>query len=205
VGERAVSMVGLVEGKQLSPPHARSLRQAGPCQDPGISREGLEILQRREHLPHHQVETVKGASTGAWDTCVMGSASRRALKVACLRACTPERASVWEPTGSVCPEQEWEGGVRFEAWPSFQLIPPALNNGTAARPSGTPVHLAERVRPAAVRAPPQSARVHVRWCEEKATPDCRAKAMVHELAHSCGWSHGQGLGVPGDDGFLRCD
>jgi hypothetical protein len=45
----------------------------------------------------------------------------------------------------------------------------------------------------------------VNWCEEKASPDCRAQAMVHELAHSCGWRHGQGLGVPGDDGFLRCD
>ena len=44
----------------------------------------------------------------------------------------------------------------------------------------------------------------VNWCEEPASRECRAKAMVHELEHSCGWRHGQGFGVPGDDGFLPC-
>jgi hypothetical protein len=44
----------------------------------------------------------------------------------------------------------------------------------------------------------------INWCEEPTSRECRAKAMVHELAHSCGWSHNQGFGVPGDDGFLRC-
>jgi hypothetical protein len=33
---------------------------------------------------------------------------------------------------------------------------------------------------------------------------CRAQAMVHELAHSCGWHHGDGQGVPGDEGTLPC-
>lgn len=45
----------------------------------------------------------------------------------------------------------------------------------------------------------------VNWCEEPASRECRAKAMVHELAHSCGWQHGQGFGVPGDNGFLPCE
>jgi hypothetical protein len=45
----------------------------------------------------------------------------------------------------------------------------------------------------------------VNWCEEPASRDCRAKAMVHELAHSCGWRHGQGFNVPGDNGFLQCE
>ncbi len=45
----------------------------------------------------------------------------------------------------------------------------------------------------------------VNWCEQPASRDCRARAMVHELAHSCGWLHDQGLGVPGDDGNLLCE
>lgn len=45
----------------------------------------------------------------------------------------------------------------------------------------------------------------VNWCEEPVSRDCRAKAMVHELAHSCGWKHLQGLGVPGNEGELQCD
>jgi hypothetical protein len=45
----------------------------------------------------------------------------------------------------------------------------------------------------------------VNWCEQSASRECRARAMVHELAHSCGWKHYQGLGVPGDDGLLPCE
>ena len=33
---------------------------------------------------------------------------------------------------------------------------------------------------------------------------CRMEAMVHELAHSCGWEHDQGGGVPGAKGELPC-
>lgn len=46
---------------------------------------------------------------------------------------------------------------------------------------------------------------NVFWCEEPASRGCRANAMVHELAHSCGWAHGEGLGVPGNDGALQCE
>jgi hypothetical protein len=46
----------------------------------------------------------------------------------------------------------------------------------------------------------------VNWCEDATVSrECRARGMVHELAHSCGWDHGQGHGVPGDDGKLVCD
>jgi hypothetical protein len=45
----------------------------------------------------------------------------------------------------------------------------------------------------------------VNWCEQPTSHDCRAQAMVHELAHSCGWRHRQGFGVPGDDGRLLCE
>lgn len=45
----------------------------------------------------------------------------------------------------------------------------------------------------------------INWCQRNVSRDCRAKGMVHELAHSCGWDHGQGLGVPGDDGSLTCE
>lgn len=45
----------------------------------------------------------------------------------------------------------------------------------------------------------------VNWCEQPASRACRAKAMVHELAHSCGWRHRQGGGVPGDNGYLPCE
>ena len=44
----------------------------------------------------------------------------------------------------------------------------------------------------------------INWCQWDVSRDCRAKGMVHELAHSCGWDHGQGLGVPGEDGSLTC-
>ncbi len=34
------------------------------------------------------------------------------------------------------------------------------------------------------------------------TPPCQAKMMVHELAHACGWRHGDGQGVPAHDGSV---
>jgi hypothetical protein len=42
------------------------------------------------------------------------------------------------------------------------------------------------------------------WCEDSADPDCLTRAFVHELAHSCGWEHGMGQGVPGNRGAIRC-
>ena len=42
------------------------------------------------------------------------------------------------------------------------------------------------------------------WCQVPMSPKCRAKAMVHELAHSCGWSHGGGKNVPAENGRLQC-
>ncbi len=46
----------------------------------------------------------------------------------------------------------------------------------------------------------------VNWCElPEENRECRAKAMVHELAHSCGWAHNEGLGVPSNDGYIQCD
>lgn len=45
----------------------------------------------------------------------------------------------------------------------------------------------------------------VNWCELSASRECRAKAMVHELAHSCGWAHNEGLGVPANEGFIQCE
>lgn len=43
------------------------------------------------------------------------------------------------------------------------------------------------------------------WCEESTGRDCRTDAMVHELAHSCGWRHEAGLGVPGNMGRIACE
>lgn len=46
----------------------------------------------------------------------------------------------------------------------------------------------------------------ISWCQEELSLKCRAEAMVHELAHSCGWEHEQGLGVPGaGKGELKCE
>ena len=36
------------------------------------------------------------------------------------------------------------------------------------------------------------------WCEEPASFQCTLKVVVHELAHSCGWRHSDGGGVPGN-------
>lgn len=44
----------------------------------------------------------------------------------------------------------------------------------------------------------------VNWCEVNSSVQCQAQAMVHELAHGCGWHHGDGLGVPANDGDFRC-
>jgi hypothetical protein len=43
------------------------------------------------------------------------------------------------------------------------------------------------------------------WCEESVEHDCRIKALVHELAHSCGWRHRQGQGVPVNEGEVACE
>jgi hypothetical protein len=37
------------------------------------------------------------------------------------------------------------------------------------------------------------------WCEEPAAHSCVVKAVIHEIAHSCGWDHKQGHNVPGND------
>jgi hypothetical protein len=38
------------------------------------------------------------------------------------------------------------------------------------------------------------------WCEVGSlSQDCIVKAITHELAHSCGWDHGQGHDVPGNN------
>lgn len=42
------------------------------------------------------------------------------------------------------------------------------------------------------------------WCERPMSSLCRAETMVHELAHSCGWHHNEGYGVPGNEGKLTC-
>jgi hypothetical protein len=42
----------------------------------------------------------------------------------------------------------------------------------------------------------------VNWCQIEQSPRCQELSMVHERAHACGWRHGQGKGVPGDDGVI---
>lgn len=44
----------------------------------------------------------------------------------------------------------------------------------------------------------------VHWCQVPHSPPCQAQIMVHELAHACGWHHGQGQGVPANNGKFRC-
>ena len=45
----------------------------------------------------------------------------------------------------------------------------------------------------------------VEWCDlENKSKECQAKGLIHEMAHTCGWDHGQGGGVPGDNGHLIC-
>jgi RHS repeat-associated protein len=43
----------------------------------------------------------------------------------------------------------------------------------------------------------------VTWCELPVDGDCQTKMLVHELAHSCGWDHGGGKGVP-ETNQLEC-
>jgi hypothetical protein len=38
------------------------------------------------------------------------------------------------------------------------------------------------------------------WCEEPSSHACVVKAVIHELAHSCGWDHGGNPSVPGNEG-----
>lgn len=50
----------------------------------------------------------------------------------------------------------------------------------------------------------ETPREEIHWCELPLPSFCRARVMVHELAHSCGWHHGGGYGVPGNDGKFEC-
>lgn len=53
---------------------------------------------------------------------------------------------------------------------------------------------------------PENPTREVRWCQfKKFKGKCGAQALLHELAHTCGWDHGGGKGVPGDSGVLSCD
>jgi len=54
---------------------------------------------------------------------------------------------------------------------------------------------------------PQSCKIpssEVQWCDLPIASSCRARAMVHELAHTCGWHDGDGHGVPGNSGADEC-
>ena len=42
------------------------------------------------------------------------------------------------------------------------------------------------------------------WCEEPMNEDCQAKLLVHELAHTCGWDHEPGKGVPSSKEIQQC-
>jgi len=43
----------------------------------------------------------------------------------------------------------------------------------------------------------------LRWCDLPIPASCMPLVMVHELAHTCGWSHDAGaMGVPGASGKL---
>jgi RHS repeat-associated protein len=33
---------------------------------------------------------------------------------------------------------------------------------------------------------------------------CAGDVVIHEWAHSCGWNHGEGQGIPGDSGYIEC-
>jgi len=45
----------------------------------------------------------------------------------------------------------------------------------------------------------------VHWCDLKGrSKSCQAKGIIHELAHTCGWDHHYGGGIPGDSGELTC-
>lgn len=37
------------------------------------------------------------------------------------------------------------------------------------------------------------------WCEVSSSHECVVKAVIHELAHSCGWEHGRNPSVPGNE------
>jgi hypothetical protein len=47
-------------------------------------------------------------------------------------------------------------------------------------------------------------REEIYWCERPMSRRCRTRTMVHELAHSCGWRHGDGQNVPERQGGLIC-
>jgi hypothetical protein len=46
----------------------------------------------------------------------------------------------------------------------------------------------------------ETPRDEVHWCDLPVPASCRPHMMVHELAHSCGWRHDDGMGVPGNGG-----
>jgi hypothetical protein len=42
------------------------------------------------------------------------------------------------------------------------------------------------------------------WCNKSCSDESTAAAIVHEAAHNCGWDHGQGENVPGNEGHILC-
>ena len=44
------------------------------------------------------------------------------------------------------------------------------------------------------------------WCNRRGLSDaCVAEVLVHEAAHTCGWEHLKGGGVPGNDGHASAE
>lgn len=46
----------------------------------------------------------------------------------------------------------------------------------------------------------------IKWChlKEFQTGQCGADAVLHELAHTCGWKEYEEKGVPGNTGVIQC-
>jgi RHS repeat-associated protein len=74
---------------------------------------------------------------------------------------------------------DWGYWTRFRCWLGDDIIAYVSKTGTCSVPESG-----------------------VNWCSKTVKPHCMIDAVVHEFAHACGWSHHQGKGVPGDDGYL---
>ncbi len=104
----------------------------------------------------------------------------QSIKSKCLRNCVEQRCADSEPIECESPDQE-----------QFCNSNPGAAGQAATPQTGVctgPLH-------------------KVVWCNPP--PQCAAQAMVHELAHNCGWNHSppgtnDGSGVPGSDGNLKC-
>jgi hypothetical protein len=120
--------------------------------------------------------------------------STTCLEVPSVEECRAAAAAIENICLRNCVELQC-AGIKVNCDANIQQRCKALNEGKQGAVGGYVVRKGQTC---------EQPRDEIAWCQIRMSRKCRARAMVHELAHACGWSHDDGQNVPGNTGELPC-